>query len=197
MKFELAYPVKPIIVNQAYGVKNPYYKEHGINIEAHNGEDYHTVHGQPVFAAHDGVASWEIDDKGGWGVVIRTEGQFEYKDGQAYFKTIYWHLCTEACHNGAHKIAIKNSQKVKVGDLIGYADSTGLSTGDHLHFGLKAMKLIKGVFHNIEQNNGQLGAIDPKPYFNGTYAVDVKITLLTQLISLAQKLLSILSQARH
>ena len=48
---------------------------------------------------------------------------------KAHAKTIYWHLIKE--------IPVKVGQKVQAGDVVGYADNTGFSTGDHLHFGLK------------------------------------------------------------
>lgn len=78
---------------------------------------------------------------------------------KAYAKSIYWHL-----QKGS--IVVTASQKVKAGDLIALADNTGMSTGSHLHFGLKPVK--KGEadwqWYNIEQTNGVNGAIDPLPY---------------------------------
>lgn len=152
MTFELYYPVSPYRLNQKFGVNGAYYQSNGINVKGHNGLDWGATHGQPVFAAHDGVAYHETDDTGGCGVVLITNEAFDYMSPvqghmQAYFKTIYWHLC-DYTKEPKYKSPVldfqqKNGGKkmpVKRGDLIGFADNTGLSTGDHLHFGLKALK---------------------------------------------------------
>lgn len=171
MKFQIYYPVTPFIVGQGFGDKRliSYYKENGIDIIGHNGQDLATLHGQEVYAAHDGVCEVQVDSKQGYGVVIRTEDQFDYKDGQAFFKSIYWHLISN--------IPVKTGQKIKVGDLIGYSDSTGVSTGDHLHFGLKSVgRNSNGVYYNLEEGNGYYAAIDPTPYYNGKFAKDISVT---------------------
>jgi murein DD-endopeptidase MepM/ murein hydrolase activator NlpD len=168
MKLELYYPVKPFIVGQKFGETAflSYYKDNGITFAGHNGLDLAALHGQEVRAAHDGTCYPEVDSKQGHGVVLITDVPCEYKGGTAFFKTIYWHLIDN--------IVVKWGQQVKAGDLLGYADSTGLSTGDHLHFGLKPMTgkdPYEGL--NLEQQNGYMGAIDPMPYFNGKFADDL------------------------
>lgn len=164
----LFYPVKTFSVLQPFGVNGQYYREHGINIAGHNGLDLLASHGQPVYAAHDGVCYPEIDSSGGNGVVIRSLVPFAYNGEQVFMKSIYWHLmqADAVVHTGQH---------VRAGDLIGYADSTGFSTGDHLHFGLKPQKWdeTNWTWYNTEQTNGYLGAVDAAPYFNGSYAQDL------------------------
>jgi len=188
MKFSIFYPIKPQRINQTFGVNGGYYKSHGINIDGHNGLDIQAQHSQPVYATHDGICFPEIDNKQGNGVVIRTEEVFDYNDQQVHFKTIYWHL-TKA------DAVVKTGQKVKAGDLIGYADNTGLSTGDHLHFGLKPQAWNENdwIWYNVEQNNGYLGAIDPLPYFNGYYAEDAQkvFTILQRIIDTLKQILKI------
>ena len=176
--FELFYPVKPSVITQVFGVNGDYYRAHGIMIDGHNGLDMQASHGQPVYAAHDGTCYPEIDASGGNGVVIRTNEAFDYEGQQVHFKTIYWHLMQADA-------VVKTGQKVKAGDLIGYADSTGLSTGNHLHFGLKPQAWNENdwTWFNVEQGNGYGGAIDPTPYFNHFFAED------------AQKVISLLQQA--
>lgn len=192
MKLSLYYPVSPVYVNQGFGVNGDYYKANGINIIGHNGIDFAAKHGEPIYAVHDGEAWYEIDEDQGHGVVLRTTGLFDYESSQVRFKSIYWHMC-DSTKEPQFKSPIeaymdvgKPGKPIKAGDIIGYADSTGLSTGDHLHFGLKpvAQNETDGSFYNPAQNNGYLGAIDPTPYFNGIYAGNLSSTKHTFYISM-------------
>lgn len=188
--FELFYPMNPHHVNQGWGVNGAYYRANGINILGHNGLDLQAYTGQPIYAAHDGVAYFEVDANQGEGVVLITKDQYDYKGKQAYFKTIYWHMVDYSKHPQYKSPVLDYQQKnggkgmpTKQGDIIGFANTTGLATGPHLHFGLKPMvygtsatsqdatdDLRLGLFQNIESANGYGGAIDPTPYLNGKYA---------------------------
>jgi len=171
MKLKLLQPIKPFAIIQPFGVNGEYYQEHGINIKGHNGLDLHATHGQPVYAAHDGFAYYEWDSSQGEGVVIRSKEQAEVDGVLTYYKTIYWHM-VDSVKEPKYKSPItcldwnSKGQEVKAGDLIGYADSTGFSTGDHLHFGLKPISTGEtlGGVTNPNQNNGYGGAINPAPY---------------------------------
>lgn len=190
-KLELAYPVKPVFITQMFGGNGEYYRANGIDIDGHNGIDFLTRRGQEVRAAHDGTVVYAgVDNKEGWGVVIRTNEPRQYNNGEAYFKTIYWHLIPD--------IPVKVGQSVRVGDIIGFADSTGLSTGDHLHFGLKPQVMGENdwIWYNLEQSNGYLGAIDPYPYFNGYYAYDAQkvIGILTKMIELLKVAIGLINK---
>lgn len=178
-KFELFYPVKPWVVTQGFGGNVELYGQFGI--DGHNGLDIAATHGQPVFAAHDGIVTYAgMDSNEGVGVVLRTEEQFDYGEGVAYMKSIYWHLI--------NNIVVRVGQKVKAGDLLGYADNTGFSSGDHLHFAVKpiAQGENEWIWYNVRQKNGYNGAVDPTPFFNGYYAQDAQqvISALEQQIKL-------------
>jgi murein DD-endopeptidase MepM/ murein hydrolase activator NlpD len=166
-KLELFYPVRPYRINQRFGENaTPIYQQFGM--KGHNGMDLWAPDGWPVRAAHDGVVTFAGEDgASGYSIVIRTKDKREYKDGTAYFKTLYCHLRKDG-------LRVTAGQHVKVGDIIALADNTGVSTGSHLHFGLKPVQ--KGEadwqFSNVEQDNGYRGAIDPEPYWGGLYADD-------------------------
>lgn len=197
MKFKMFYPVKPVHLNQGFTGNAAYYQANGVNIVGHNGYDFSAFHGQPIYAAHAGTAYYEKDDDAGDGVVIVTDDKYEYKGKEVFFKSIYWHMCDPGVESKyaspifkiAGGVNTGRGVHVNLGDLIGYADSTGLSTGDHLHFGLKpivighapmsgdAPDIGIGDYVNVEPNNGYLGAIDPGPYFNGFYATDAPALL--------------------
>lgn len=172
MKLILSLPVIPFHLNQGFGVNYVTYKQFGL--QGHNGLDLEAYHGQPVYASHDGTVIIEVDDDQGHGVVLVSDQMYDYNGSLAYFKTIYWHLC-DPVKEPSYPYPVKTNQKVKRGDLIGYADNTGFSTGNHLHFGLKPMAMGESVLTtmNIEQNNGYMGAIDPTPYLDMNYTVDL------------------------
>ena len=115
-----------------------------------NGIDFRAYRGCKVFATADGRVSYTgIGGDGGISVDIE-----HGESSQVGFKTIYYHLLS---------FSVSVGQRVFAGDLIGLADNTGtMSTGDHLHFGLK---MIDSSGKTLNHGNGYFGAIDPAPYF--------------------------------
>ncbi|HSK04758.1 MAG TPA: M23 family metallopeptidase [Kofleriaceae bacterium] len=89
---------------------------------AHLGVDYAAPTGTPVWAAASGTIAFRAP-AGGAGnlVVLRHDGGLE---------TQYMHLSKFAAGQ-------KVGQKVAAKTVIGYVGTTGLSTGPHLHFGVK------------------------------------------------------------
>lgn len=109
---------------------------------AHNGVDYGTPQGTPVWAVSDGTvtrAGW--DDGGGNMVCVRHAMSFE---------SCYLHLS---------KINVKVGEKVPQKTVVGESGSTGLSTGPHLHFAMKR----GGVFVNPLNQNFPRADPLPKP----------------------------------
>lgn len=160
MKLKLEFPLKKTFVTQYFGEVSslPIYQANNINIIGHNGIDFHAVDGQDVFASHEGIVTYAgKDDKEGIGIVIRTLEKFDYENGQTFYKTIYWHL---------KDYVVKINDRVAAGQLIGHADNTGLSTGTHLHYGLKPIAQGENEWSwwNVEQKNGYLGAINPMKF---------------------------------
>ncbi len=131
--------------------------------QGHNGLDLKAYHGQPVYAACEGIV-YEIqtEEARGLGLGIVTENKYFCNETgtQELFKVRYWHLMS---------FNVKMQARVKKGDLIGYADNTGFSSGDHLHFEIKPVSDQVG-FKNILQNNGYFGAVDPLPYLDSQFA---------------------------
>lgn len=92
---------------------------------------------------HQGV---DLDTGTGWNVVATragtaycassgTAGNYVTIDHHDGFKSIYMHLSG---------FAISSGTNVSAGQLIGYTGSSGVSTGDHLHFGIS----LNGVYVN-------------------------------------------------
>lgn len=176
MKIDLIYPVDLDFYSQGFGANPGFYADPKYGgIKGHNGLDFFAQHGTPVYATHDGIAEYQVDPAGGCGVVIMSHDKS--------FKTIYWHLANDSKY--LSPILNNNFSKVETGDIIGYADNTGASTGDHLHFGLKLC--LNG--ETIDKQNGFLGAVNPEPYLNGFLPRDFlklknKVSILQKLIEL-------------
>ncbi|MBV6461231.1 MAG: hypothetical protein HJHJAOHD_01352 [Flavobacteriales bacterium] len=84
----------------------------------HAGIDFTAPVGTPVYATGDGVIIPYAEGFSGYGNFIRINHGYGYV-------TLYAHLS---------KIAVKASQKVKRGDVIGFVGNTGKSVGPHLHY---------------------------------------------------------------
>lgn len=158
MKLVLQPPVSYVKINQRFGNVAPMYTK--IGLKGHNGIDYYAPDGTPVMAAHDGTIVYAgLDGSNGNLLVIMSDAMYDHDGGQAFVKTLYGHLKTG-------KIFVTVGVKVKAGQVIAHADNTGMSTGSHLHFGMKWVE--KGeenwLFWNINQDNGYNGASDPAPY---------------------------------
>ncbi len=104
-------------VTSNYGVRSVY---NGVPAGYHLGVDFRADEGTPVVAAEHGVVTLaEPLPLGGQTVVV--------DHGGGVFTT-YLHLSA---------IAVRAGQPVRAGDLLGRVGSTGLSTGPHLHWGLR------------------------------------------------------------
>jgi len=122
-----------------------------MGMKGHNGWDLACWHGEPVYHSGDeGIMKTEIDYMGGVGVDVIGEK----------FKLRYWHLKEVVGHDG---------MLVEPGQLIGYADNTGASSGDHLHWGIK--RVING--ETINKDNGYHGGVDPTPFYIDKFVLDV------------------------
>lgn len=196
MKLELFRPVDPYHVNQGFAANPGYYARFhdalGKPEKGHMGIDLMAAHGQPVYAAVDGQARYVKDEHGGEGVYIFT-GPYDYQGGTCWFNIINWHLVGDTDPNFPKPF---DSQSVKAGDLIGYADNTGApfeSSGDHLHLGLQP---VDSRGKPILIDNGFGGCIDPAPYLNQYYAKNAQSTLLNLRLQLStlQKIIPLLRQ---
>lgn len=93
----------------------------------HQGVDLDTGTGWPVVAARAGTVT-----VAGWGSAAGNYITIDHHDG---FKSIYMHLSS---------MGVRAGQNVSAGQYIGATGSTGVSTGDHLHFGIS----LNGVYVN-------------------------------------------------
>lgn len=83
----------------------------------HKGIDMAAPRMTPIYATADAIVTFAAYN-GGYGNFVK----LNHENG---YKTAYAHM---------HKIAVKNGDKIKKGDLVGYVGTTGSSTGNHLHY---------------------------------------------------------------
>ncbi len=113
----LIWPLTPVTITSLYGYRFDPFSGAG---REHKGVDLLAEQGQKVRAASDGrvlSAGWA----GGHGHSIELSHRGERQ-------TRYSHLS---------KVLVRSGQRVKRGQVIGLAGSSGRSTGTHLHFELK------------------------------------------------------------
>lgn len=190
MRLEIWSPVAPFIVGQGFGANIPCVKNFNTSQQiivsgadnftcpvgyvklypllnlpnGHNGLDLFAPRATRVYSSIDGVAEEiQTEIQRGLGVGIVSHVKYEMDAwGSHYAKIRNWHFMS---------IAVAKGQSVKIGDLIGLADSTGFSSGDHDHFEFKPVeKNTDGMIYNVYQDNGWYGACDPTPFLNGKFA---------------------------
>jgi len=139
-------------------------------MKGHNGLDLVAKRWQPCYAMQDGeVVEVSTEEARGLGVTILTNDKYYCEESKTTTQFVYkcWHFIANNVHVG---------DKVEVGSLLGYCDSTGYSTGDHLHIELKpvtvSFKKGKRQITNILQDNGYFGAVNPITYMENTFALD-------------------------
>lgn len=122
------------------------YKQFGM--KGHNGLDFATPSGTKILSPHDGKVIESTLDPAGYGIYVKIENSVE--------GSVLAHL---------REARVGVGDGVKEGDLIGYSDNSGNSTGPHLHWGYYRFPR--------DRTNGFLGFIDQTPYIGtGTPNLD-------------------------
>ena len=115
--------------------------------KVHLGVDVGVVHGTNIHASREGVIEF-IDTNPRTGLDVRIVTVINGR----LFRHIYEHLLGYQGQKG---------DPVVTGQLIGWADNTGYSSADHLHF-------------QLEEWNGTIWIpVNPETYMSDLYATDV------------------------
>lgn len=153
----MRHPVEPFIVSQPFGVYNEIYAP-----PYHNGIDLVVPNGTPVKCTNqkeslvhktieETVGTSGTRGKGMW--CVEKEPDAEGK----YLVTIYWHL---------QEFLKAEGDTVYPGEVIALSNNTGMSSGPHLHFGIKYYKKNQyGDFYTVDATNQYSGFVDPMPLF--------------------------------
>ena len=135
---------------QSFAGNPAMYEKFGM--KGHNGLDIAYKKGTPIVAPIDMDIQDTTNDKEGYGIYVRAYTDVKSIDGKNVFlDLVFGHLDSKV---------VKARQRVKRGEIIGYGDSTGFSTGHHLHFGIRPY--VAGKIPDY--NNGFFGYIDPEPF---------------------------------
>jgi len=181
-------PVKINKINQYFGKDKtwsellPFYQSLGL--EGHNGLDYATPNGTPIYfggTGHGLVEAIYWDYYGGNSLQIIVWGE-------RTLRLVFYHL---------QEIKVKVGQVVDTADLLGYTNNSGAgTTGPHLHYEIKEVEVDDfGNFQTINKDNGYKGAIDPTQFDTGIFVVDymdglkAQIGIISKIIELLKKLL--------
>lgn len=137
-----------------------------LGLKGHNGVDMGSWNGEPLYFPVDGNYEWyaktEVDQDGGIGVDVYSKTPVDFGNGRVmWVKFRFWHL---------KKVNVYDGQPVRFGQLIGWCDSTGASSGPHLHW---AEKEVDEQKNTLNTNNGFAGAIDFSGQYNNTYVLDI------------------------
>ncbi len=84
----------------------------------HKGLDFTAPQGTPIYATGDGTVIFSGKVEGGFGNHVKINHGYGYQ-------TLYGHM---------FRIKVRNGQRVKRGEIIGWVGNTGKSTGPHCHY---------------------------------------------------------------
>lgn len=157
------------------------------NYKGHTGTDFATYYKEPIyFNFLDSGVTWEAkptwSSSGGHGVFVRSlepvsfdalpklcggslrmvERQYQKLGGKLYIMVYYGHL---------HSVGVRDGDTVTAGTFLGYADSTGASTGHHVHYS-ERISDISNPFFWLDGDNGYAGVHDFSQWYEDVYILD-------------------------
>jgi len=161
-----------------------------LGMKGHNGEDWMSWNGEPCYfpVKLDNIkwfAQNEIDRDGGIGVDIISDRVITIDGYTGYIKFRFWHLKESRVIDG---------QEIKLGDLIALCDSTGASSGHHLHWSLKKCDK-NGV--SLYKGNGYYGASDFREWFENVFILDYfkgQVTTLERRVEIQWTIIGLLNK---
>lgn len=144
--FQLLWPTEFPKVMQPFGANPDVYRRW--NLPGHDGIDFRAPSGAKVFACADGTVK-RVDSWNGNPQDFPSGNRIDiaHRDG---YVTLYAHL---------QQALVKVGEAVRAGQVIGLADATGFSSGDHLHLTLKKTGATAAGLTNYPRD-----IIDPAPF---------------------------------
>lgn len=167
-RLSISYISKPYQVSQAWGIYNPAYTQFGF--DHHNGIDSLLGADKKIYAPCPLVvlAAGFYPNGAGNYITARTTEKVDLDGMESSYVTM--------CFMHLEKVDVTVNQTLQTGDYMAIADNTGFSTGPHTHW----LCMRSDEFGNKLDKNNANGSFDQKPYFNGKYAIDIKVGFLKQ-----------------
>ena len=169
-----------------------------IGMKGHNGWDNAAYYREPIYFPVITDTRWwakeEIDPDGGIGVDVYSldpvfikqedlpsqmsdHAKLFLKDNKIHVKFRFWHLQSSNLKDRPQvKVGVfadgspQMKPEIKIGDLIGWCDSTGASSGDHLHW---SMKFCAPNSTTVGNDNGYTGAGDFSKLYRNVFILDL------------------------
>lgn len=185
----------------------PFYE--ALGMEGHNGEDWRTWNGEPLYFPVEADVEWwtrsSVDADGGIGLDVFSskrihleelpphsgrlaEEEYQANNGRVYVKFRFWHLKKVLVADARRPTPedFRPAPNVIPGQLIAYCDSTGASSGHHLHW---SMKIVAENSMTLDGNNGYYGAVDFSKWFTNEYILGDPNVVLSPLQTLLMKMI--------
>lgn len=136
----------PVVLGFGEALTDPLLQEQykTFGLVGHDGMDFGLPEGTSVLSVDGGTVI--LAGPGVYGTTVVVQ--------HPWGKSYYGHLST---------VSVQVGDKVSPGDKLGESGHTGLSTGPHLHFGMK--------LKTADMENGYYGKIDPMPFLTGNATV--------------------------
>lgn len=141
----LSSPVdRHIPITQEFGENPAFYSTipgYPVPLKGHNGMDFGTPVGSPIYSVDAGVVMFAGFDLTGFGNLVRIKHEWG--------ESLYAHL---------DQIYVQLNQTVSAGIAIAASGQSGLGSGPHLHFGLR--------IYPYDRADGWGGYTNPRGYLN-------------------------------
>jgi len=152
-----------------------------LGMKGHNGEDWATYFKEKNYFSVIADTEWyckgDLDDSGGIGIDIISKSAIDidklpFQTGtkaKALWVSQGNKLYVKFRYHHAKMNIPKDNTTISAGFLIQYADSTGASGGNHVHW---SMKFCDEFGKTLDTDNGYLGAVNFSRWFTNQFILD-------------------------
>lgn len=202
MKPVFYWPIKPYVINQAWGVYNTIYQQFGFT--RHNGLDLQLAPTGEIYAPFDFTVARRAFQPNGGGIFVGIMSEpiafpaftcLTPDKKVISFSSGTYRVLADFLH--CKEIRVIEGQKGKAGDLLAIGDNTGFSTGPHCHWQMRRVSWDGKVITTVDVNDAN-NSFDPTQFYNKIYAADIPklISLNEALVEKLQEMIALLLNAK-